>query len=69
MDSEGRTPLHYAAERGNEKIVDYLLEKGAKPSIQCNYQQTALHRAVWTGSFLFFQHLYVHGSGIGAGVD
>eukprot|EP00746_Dinoflagellata_sp_MGD_P069116 gnl/MRDRNA2_/MRDRNA2_28345_c0_seq1.p1 gnl/MRDRNA2_/MRDRNA2_28345_c0~~gnl/MRDRNA2_/MRDRNA2_28345_c0_seq1.p1 ORF type:complete len:2680 (+),score=576.91 gnl/MRDRNA2_/MRDRNA2_28345_c0_seq1:800-8041(+) len=31
-DQEGRTPLHYAAERGSDMVVEFLLSKNADPS-------------------------------------
>ena len=47
LDSEGQTPLHYAARKGNKAIVAILIKEGAKLDIQDNLGQTALHRAVF----------------------
>lgn len=29
----GRGPIHYAADYGQEKVLEYLLEKGANPNV------------------------------------
>ncbi|KAJ1495275.1 ankyrin repeat-containing domain protein, partial [Baffinella frigidus] len=45
-----RTPLHYAAERGEEKRVKALLEAGAAVSARgSNQQDTPLHLAALHG--------------------
>ena len=31
---DGRTPLHYAANKQNSKVLDVLLEKGCKPDVK-----------------------------------
>lgn len=46
----GQQPLHLAAERGDEEMVRDLLDAQARWDAQCNYGQTALHRAAWGGS-------------------
>ena len=40
------TPLHIAAVRGNQGIVDLLLEHGADPSLRDADGNTPLHKAV-----------------------
>ncbi|KAK8034653.1 ankyrin repeat-containing domain protein [Apiospora rasikravindrae] len=46
VDSYGKTALYLACERGNEKMVQFLLESGAKPNIQGPGQCTPLMVAV-----------------------
>jgi len=43
---DGATLLHYAAEYGSPKIVEFLLERGADPNVQDNNGWTPLHFAV-----------------------
>ncbi|ORX49588.1 ankyrin, partial [Piromyces finnis] len=45
QNNKGLTLLHYAWEQGNEKIVKYLIEKGADTSIKSNNRSTSLHWA------------------------
>ncbi|XP_020571580.1 acyl-CoA-binding domain-containing protein 1-like [Phalaenopsis equestris] len=45
-DSEGRTPLHWAVDRGHLKIVEILLSKSADVNAKDNEGQTSLHYAV-----------------------
>ena len=42
---DGATLLHYAAEYGSPKIVEFLLERGADPNVQYNSGWTPLHYA------------------------
>ncbi|KAK0616372.1 ankyrin repeat-containing domain protein [Immersiella caudata] len=42
----GLTPLHYAVLQGNRKMVAFLLQRGADPSIASEHGETALHIAV-----------------------
>jgi ankyrin repeat protein len=44
-DGEGMTPLHYAAIGGDEKFIDYLIDKGAKLELKNTRLQTSLHMA------------------------
>ena len=39
------TPLHFACEKDNLPIVQYLIEKSANIEAKDNYQETPLHRA------------------------
>ena len=34
QDINEKTPLHYAYEHGNDKIVEFLIEKGANQNIE-----------------------------------
>ncbi|KAF5195825.1 Acyl-coa-binding domain-containing protein [Thalictrum thalictroides] len=44
-DSEGRTPLHWAVDRGHSNIVELLLSKNADVNAKDNEGQTPLHYA------------------------
>ncbi|XP_073020961.1 acyl-CoA-binding domain-containing protein 1-like isoform X1 [Primulina eburnea] len=44
-DSEGRTPLHWAVDRGHMNITMFLLNKNADVNTKDNEGQTALHYA------------------------
>ncbi|CAN1250832.1 Acyl-CoA-binding domain-containing protein 2 [Linum perenne] len=46
IDSEGRTPLHWAVDRGHRNIVELLVERNADVNAKDNEGQTALHYAV-----------------------
>ena len=45
-DKDGRTLLHYAANKGYLEIVRLLLEKGANINVQDNDGRTPLHEAM-----------------------
>ncbi|KAJ4726693.1 Acyl-CoA-binding domain protein [Melia azedarach] len=45
-DSEGRTPLHWAVDRGHLNITELLVSKNADVNAQDNEGQTPLHYAV-----------------------
>lgn len=42
QDSEGQTPLHYATTCEREEIAQYLVKKGAEPSIVDNEGESPL---------------------------
>jgi Ankyrin repeats (3 copies) len=48
-DSSGRTPLSYAAERGNARLVELLLDRNVNISSTCNEQWTPFSRAIERG--------------------
>ena len=56
-DSNGRTPLSYAAERGNEVVVNLLLNCNVDPNSKCADGWTPLSRAVERGSAAIVQLL------------
>ncbi|KAJ5345860.1 ankyrin repeats (3 copies) domain-containing protein [Penicillium brevicompactum] len=49
-DELGRRPLHLAAERGHQRMVNDLLHRGADSAAKCHADRTALHEAAWSGS-------------------
>ncbi|KAL7302702.1 hypothetical protein TKK_0004756 [Trichogramma kaykai] len=42
-DNKGNTPLHYALQRGLERVVDLLLRRGADPNLACADGGNCLH--------------------------
>lgn len=50
VDGYGRTPLHYAAARGNATEVHRLLAEGASPNAQDDNGWTPAHFAAQAGS-------------------
>jgi ankyrin repeat protein len=44
-DSDGDTPLHYAAHGGSAELINYFIDKGAKLELQDARQKTPLHLA------------------------
>ncbi|CAI9086931.1 OLC1v1020867C1 [Oldenlandia corymbosa var. corymbosa] len=44
-DSEGRTPLHWAVDRGHLNVAELLLDRGADVNAKDNEGQTPLHYA------------------------
>jgi hypothetical protein len=49
MDENGRTALVVAAMKGQEEVVELLLEKGARQSARANYEWTSLSYASQNG--------------------
>ncbi|XP_023317884.1 ankyrin-1-like [Trichogramma pretiosum] len=43
QDNEGRTPLHEALDKGNIKLVEILLRRGARPNLADDKKITPLH--------------------------
>ena len=48
-DSDGRTPLHFAARKGLKNIAALLINKGANVNVKDNYTKTPLHEAAGWG--------------------
>lgn len=48
---DGRTPLHYAADYGQNEVVRYLLDKGANANVSYN-QQMILKKIIKSQIFL-----------------
>ena len=49
-DDHEATPLHWAVEKDATKSVEYLVQKGADPTIGNNHGYSALHLAVQKNS-------------------
>lgn len=45
LDEEGNSALFYAAKRGIEDLVMFLLKGGADPNVICSNGNTVLHLA------------------------
>lgn len=56
QDEEKRSPLHAAAFKGDAKVVELLLQKGARVNTKDSKWLTPLHRACKTGNEV---HLFV----------
>jgi len=48
-DSDGLSPLHLAAEHGQQRIAELLLEKGADVNAKSGFKKTPLHYAAASG--------------------
>lgn len=64
-DSEGRTPLHWAVDRGHLKITEILLGKNADVNAKDNEGQTPLHYAAVCERDDFAELLVRHGADTG----
>ena len=60
---QGYPPLYWAAERGNARVVDALIERGADVHARCGASETALHASARFGRTATVRRL------IAAGVD
>ncbi|MBT5717433.1 MAG: hypothetical protein HOI70_11020 [Opitutae bacterium] len=68
-DRFGHTPIHYAAYKGNPRIVDYLLNKGGNPNIQGRHKSTPLHSAAWGKNMQVLELLLEDGANVNARTD
>uniref|UniRef100_A0A914XED6 Myotrophin n=1 Tax=Plectus sambesii TaxID=2011161 RepID=A0A914XED6_9BILA len=48
-DLDGRKPIHFAADYGQNEVIDYLLSKGADINAVDSHGITALLAAIWEG--------------------
>lgn len=64
QDSKGRTPLSWASARGDEEIVQTLLEFGANPNISCATGNSPLLRSVQASSPKCIRLLLAHGANV-----
>ncbi|PIN21417.1 Acyl-CoA-binding protein [Handroanthus impetiginosus] len=63
-DSEGRTPLHWAVDRGHMNVTELLLKKNADVDTKDNEGQTALHYAAVCERAAIAELLVKHGADI-----
>ena len=62
-DQDGKTPLHYASELGQDDTLEILLDNKACPDVQENIMgKTPLHEAIENGQFNSVQILCDLGS-------
>ncbi|XP_021774971.1 acyl-CoA-binding domain-containing protein 1-like [Chenopodium quinoa] len=63
-DSEGRTPLHWAVDRGHLPVIDLLYSKDADVNAKDNEGQTALHYAVVCDREAIAEYLVKHNADV-----
>ncbi|CAJ1974422.1 unnamed protein product [Sphenostylis stenocarpa] len=63
-DSEGRTPLHWAVDRGHRNVTELLVGKNADVNAKDNDGQTALHYAVTCDREGIAEYLVKHNADI-----
>ncbi|KAI6762512.1 hypothetical protein HG530_008492 [Fusarium avenaceum] len=56
-DRNGQAPLHYAAEKGQDKMVEFLVKSGADKEIQDHQRNTPLHYAARKGHVMMANFL------------
>jgi ankyrin repeat protein len=49
VELDGRKPIHFAADFGQNQIIDYLLSKGADVNSLDQHGITPLLAAIWEG--------------------
>jgi ankyrin repeat protein len=49
LDDKGFNALYYAAQTGQNHVVEFLLDHGAKPDVLLGEESTPFHAAVWAG--------------------
>ncbi|KAL9661905.1 hypothetical protein QQ045_026733 [Rhodiola kirilowii] len=59
-DSEGRTPLHWAVDRGHQDMVELLMSKNADVNAKDNEGQTPLHYAATCEREVIAEYLVKH---------
>ena len=68
-DRFGHSPLHYAAYKGNSRIVDYLLRNGGDPNTKGRHESTPLHSAAWGRNIDVLELLLEDGAHVDARTD
>jgi len=63
-DSHGRSPLHWAALRGDERAIEILLRAGADACIQGREKRTPLHYAIESGNVRCVELLLMAGCNV-----
>ena len=68
-DRFGHSPIHYAAFKGNPRIVDFLLNNGANPNTKGRNDSTPLHSAAWGRNTQVLELLLEDGADVDARTD
>lgn len=63
-DSEGRTPLHWAVDRGHSGVIELLCSKGADMNAKDHEGQTPLHYAVVCDREAIAEYLVKHNADV-----
>ncbi len=63
-NAEGKTSLHYAAEKGLKDIAEFLLAQGADTTVRDSEGRTPLHRAAFSGHIGVVKVLLKNGADI-----
>lgn len=64
IDSEGRTPLHWAVDRGHLPVIELLCSKDADVNAKDNEGQTSLHYAVVCDREAIAEYLVKHNADV-----
>ncbi len=64
VDSKGMTPLHHAAMRNREELVEKLVEAGAKINAQDKNGDTPLHHAAYSRNVETIEYLLNNGADV-----
>uniref|UniRef100_A0A1B6EBN3 Uncharacterized protein n=1 Tax=Clastoptera arizonana TaxID=38151 RepID=A0A1B6EBN3_9HEMI len=59
---DGRPPLHYAADYGQQHVIEYLITKGADINAKDKHGISALLAAIWEGHTLCVRTLLDKGA-------
>lgn len=62
FDKKLRTPLYYAVKSQNMKIIEFLLESGARPNTIVGKKETVLHLAFSIGNYEIIKLLMLFGA-------
>ena len=62
QDTDGWTPLMWAAQDGNVEMINILIEAGADPNIIDYYEETALIRAIYSNNVEAINSLILSGA-------
>ena len=60
------TPLHFAAENGQEEVVEQLIDKGANVNANAKWERTPLHGTAKTGQIGIIELLITAGANVNA---